>query len=197
MEDTFLPAGWPEIGPRFHSGAGRRVSATSPTSRLFPPNPFCEIGETPEGAEGPRRCSGLGHTVRHHRGIAIGGTKRRLVRQRGPTSGAQARPPVDPTKYIRPQGTPEAPSSAPTLFREDPFVSSPPGTIIVQFDITKRRLVRKRGPTSGAQARPPVDPSCRLFFSYTGAGNTGGADFGADVVPGRPIRPYTNHHCPN
>ncbi len=57
---------------------------------------------TPEGAEGPRRCSGLAHRLRNQRGIGIGGTKRRWGGWRGPTSGSPFRgiPPVDPTYHI-------------------------------------------------------------------------------------------------
>ncbi len=54
----------------------------------FPPNPFFYRKGTGSGAEGPRRCSGLAHTVRHHPGIAVRGTKGGWGGQPGPTSGS-------------------------------------------------------------------------------------------------------------
>ena len=96
----FLFLGWRVVQAQRPGNWGNDFGETP-----FPISPFCKKKGTRSGAEGPRRWSGWTHRLRHQPGIRFWGTKRRWAGQHGPTSGAHARPPVDPTGYIRPQGT--------------------------------------------------------------------------------------------
>ena len=91
-------------------------------------------------------------------------------------------PAVSTKPFFYMKGTPEAPSSAPTSFRVDPQAPALPGNRDRGNETAFGRSTRSN---VGRENAPSGGPC----LSYTDAGNTGGAVFGADVVPGWPIYP--------